>query len=182
MNKSLVILLLLFNNFSSLNNQTEGKVIVENDNKTEVIVIDDDLYNLQIKVKSINGVPSLVIAIALHKGAHFVSPNEKKKFTGKFYMDLGSYNDIEFKGSILEKPLSKIEVCGPYPVKNVGDKNVRNITSDTTYTQPLNVKSQEDFEVFRRIQFTIEPRCTFEEIPFGIRYKNGKFSVFNPKC
>lgn len=48
--------------------------------------------------------------------------------------------------------------------------------------QTINIKSKEDFEVFRRIKFIIEPNCTLEETTFGIISKNGKLKIISPKC
>ncbi len=42
--------------------------------------------------------------------------------------------------------------------------------------------SEDNFEVFGRIQFTIEPRCSLEEIPFALSYQNGVIKIYSPKC
>jgi hypothetical protein len=48
---------------------------------------------------------------------------------------------------------------------------------DTRYEYPLTVSTAEDFEVKGMIRFTIEPRCTLEEIPFVITQRSGALSI-----
>ena len=137
-------------------------------------------YSIDFQIeKSDNDDYQLSISMILNNGAHYISPYAKRDFKGKFYMDLGAHTDLEFVGDIIETPRS-IEEFDPHPFVN---GTVNWVRVNTTYYQPLQLKSQKDFEVFGRIQFTIEPRCTFEEIPFVISFKNGEMSVKkNPKC
>ena len=142
-----------------------------------VITINDELYTLQFKIeKTKNNTHNLVIDMKLHKGSSFISPFEEKEFSGKFYMDLGSYKNLSFNGNVIETPkaIARYDAFGNNLVIWV-DKN-------TTYKQPLNIKLEEDFEVFGRVRFTIEPRCSLEEISFGISYKDGVMTLFEPKC
>ena len=141
------------------------------------VTIIDNLYTLQFKIeKTKNDKHNLIIEIHPKKGSFFISPLETKESKGKFYMDLGSYKDISFDGNIIETPLSitTLNHSSKAPMLWIKEK--------TIYTQPLNILSEEDFEVFGRVQFTIEPRCTFEEIPFAISYKDGKMIFIDPKC
>ena len=141
--------------------------------------INDQDYTLRFDVEQINDKELvLVIAIELHNGSHYISPYAKRDFSGKFYMDLGSYTDLDFDGSIIETPRSYEE----FDYHPFVDGNVNWVRVNTTYTQALKVLSEDDFEVFGRVQFTIEPRCTFEEIPFAISYKDGVMKVTSPKC
>jgi len=178
MNKSLFILFVIINGMINTNNPS---ISIENNLvSNENIIINDDQYELQIKIEPLNNDYNLIIEMKPKKGAHFISPSEQKSFSGKFHMDLGSYKDVEFINCLAEIPMSKNEF-GPKP-KVFGAENVKWIHQNTTYSRILKLKTKEDFEVFGRIQFTIEPRCTFEEIPFAISYKNGKMSLFSPKC
>jgi len=143
----------------------------------DATTITDELYTLQIKIeKTENNQYNLVIDMKLHKGSHFISPFEEKEFSGKFYMNLGSYKDLSFDGNIIETPQA---VARYDSFKN---EPVIWVKENTTYTQSLNIKSKDDFEVFGRVQFVIEPRCTLEQIPFAISYKDGKFIFIDPKC
>lgn len=142
-----------------------------------VITITDELYTLQFKIETTkNNKHNLIINMKLHKGSSFISPFETKEFSGKFYMDFGSYEDLSFDENIVETPRA-VEIIDKF--KN---EPVIWVKENTTYTQPLKIHSEDDFEVFGRVQFTIEPRCTFEEIPFAISFKNGVMKLFSPKC
>lgn len=146
-------------------------------NKNEGLTIYDKEYTLRFKIENTkNQKPSLIIAIELHNGSHYISPFEQKEFSGKFYMDLGSYKNLSFDENILETPRAIARYDG------FENAPVIWVKENTTYTQPLNIKAKGDFEVFGRVRFTIEPRCTLEEIPFAISYKDGKMTLKNPKC
>jgi len=139
--------------------------------------ISDELYTLQFKIeKTENNQHNLVIDVKLHKGSSFISPFETKKFKGKFYMDLGSYKDLSLDESIIETPQAVAEYDG------FENAPVIWVKENTTYTQLLNIKTDEGFEVLGRVIFTIEPRCSLETIPFGISYKNGVMTLIDPKC
>ena len=143
--------------------------------------VNDKEYTLDFKIDNTNiQKPILVIAIKLHNESKYISPFAKREFTGKFYMDLGSYTNLDFEGEIIETPRS-IEEHDPH--SNVKNATVNWVRKNTTYKQTLNIKSKKDFEVFGRLQFVIEPRCTLEEIPFAITFKNGEIKrIFSPKC
>ena len=146
---------------------------------SEVINIDDELYNLQIKIgRTESSTYNLMVSMELKNDSYFVSPNSKRDFKGKFFIDLGSYSHLEFKGDIIETPRS-VEEFDPHPFVN---GYVNWVRINTTYKQSLQIKSLDDFKVFGRIRFTIEPRCSLEEIPFAISYENGIMKLYSPKC
>ena len=162
--------------------QTETDQVTANIKKpvtSNGFTVNDQDYTLHFDVEKVKGQkPTLVIAIDLHNGSHCISPFSKRYFKGKFYMDLGSYTDLDFDGDIIETPRS-FEEFDYYPFV---DGNVNWVRINTTYTQPLKILSKDDFEVFGRLRFTIEPRCTMEEIPFAITYKDGEMKIISPKC
>ena len=174
--------LLLAISFSTREQQIETTQAAVNIKKSETnngFTVNDQDYTLYFDVEKVKGQnPTLVIAIELHNGSHYISPFAKRDFKGKFYMDLGSYTDLDFDGDIIETPRS-FEEFDYHPFV---DGNVNWVRVNTTYTQALKILSKDDFEVFGRIRFTIEPRCTFEEIPFAISYKDGKMKIISPKC
>ncbi len=136
-------------------------------------------YELKFKVNTLNDDTfELEIMVELNNGAHFVSPFAQQDFKGKFYMDLGSYTHLEFEGDLIETPRS-VEEFDDHPYVN---GLVNWVRVNTTYRQALKIKLDEDFEVFGRVKFTIEPRCTLEQIPFGISYENGVMKLIDPKC
>jgi len=143
-------------------------------------IMTEELYDIQFHIDKLeNNEFQLSISMKLYNGSHYISPHAKRDFSGKFYMDLGSYTNLSFNDEIIEIPRS-VEIIDPHPFTN---GTVNWVRVNTIYKQPLQVKSLEDFEVFGRVQFTIEPRCTFEEIPFVISYKDGEMTVKkNPKC
>ena len=138
----------------------------------------DKDYTLHFEIDNSESKPSLIISILLHNDSYFVSPHAKRDFKGKFYMDLGNYSNLDFDSEIIETPQS-VEEIDSHPYVN---GTVNWVRKNTIYKQPLNIKTQEDFTVFGRVQFTIEPRCTLEVMPFGISYENGKMRLIDPKC
>lgn len=174
--------LLLCISFSKSQQQPETTQETVKNEKPEIMngfTINDKDYTLHFKIENTdNQKPSLMIAIELHNDSHYISPNAKRDFKGKFYMDLGSYTHLDFKGDIIETPLS-IEEYDSHPFTN---GLVNWVRINTTYKQPLEIKSEEDFVVFGRLRFTIEPRCTLEEIPFAISYQDGQMIFIDPKC
>lgn len=163
------------------NNITKLEIAKTNTPTVEdnVITITDELYTIQFRIKKTkNNSHNLVIDMQLHNDSYFISPNATRDFKGKFYMDLGSYKNLSFDGAIIETPRS-IQEYDPHPFT---DGLVNWVHENTTYTQPLKIISETDFEVFGRVKFTIEPRCTLEEIPFAIAYKNGAMFLINSEC
>ncbi len=147
------------------------------ENTPEGINITDPLYNLQLKIETTaNNNYNLIIDIKLGEGAWYISPFETKNFTGKFYLDLGSYEALSFGENIIETPRAVASYDG------FADAPVISVKENTAYKQPLNKLRESNFEVFGRVQFTIEPRCSFEEIPFAITYKDGVMKLSSPKC
>ncbi len=187
MNKSIAILLTLLS-FSCTNDKQQSntskniaQLEVQKKKTTSIsntiTTITDELYTLQFKIeKTENNQHNLVVDMKLHKESSFISPFETKEFKGKFYMDLGNYKDLSFDGNIIEIPRAVARYDG------FEDAPVIWVKENTKYIQPLNILSEDGFEVFGRVQFTIEPRCSLEEIPFTISYIDGKMTFFEPKC
>ncbi len=171
MNKLILFALLLFttsNNYNLNKIENTGVSIVESEYTTHIYI--ERTWNNQV---------NLVVKLELKNDSHFISPYEPGDAKGKFYMDLGSYKDINFEGKIIESPRA-IKKYGPNAFEN---EKAFWVTEDTTYKQPLNIISDNDFEVFGRIKFVIEPKCTLEEIPFSIVSENGVLKVVeSDKC
>ncbi|HFS66859.1 MAG TPA: hypothetical protein ENK67_01455 [Flavobacteriia bacterium] len=91
---------------------------------------------------------------------------------GQFFMDLGDTSNVEFVGDI-ESVTKAIPVCG-------SDKplsEINKVETNTIYKQRLQLKTLQNFSVFGRIKFIVEPNHSAEEFPFKIEYKNGVYSV-----
>jgi hypothetical protein len=183
MNKlTTLIVLLLGISFSTSQQQpttTQESFKIDKPKVIKGFTINDDDYTVHFNLENTDTKkPVLVIAIELHNGSQYISPFAKRAFKGKFYMDFGSYKDVTFNGNIIETPRS-VEEIDAHPFVN---GSVNWVRVNTTYKQSLKILSQEDFEVFGRVRFTIEPRCTLEEIPFAISFKNGVMKIFSPEC
>lgn len=182
--KTFKILFLIFvsiswTSYSQQTNQIVAALNIENSISTDEFKAIDEPYNIAIDIETTeNNNSYLVISMELNNDSYYVSPNAKRDFKGKFYMDLGSYTNVDFEGKIIETPLS-VEEIDLHPFVN---GTVNWVRENTTYKQALNLKSKDDFEVYGRIRFTIEPRCTLEEITFGIVRQEGKMKITYPKC
>lgn len=121
---------------------------------------------------------TLVVKMDLHNDSYFVSPNSKRDFKGKFRGDFGSTENIEFYGDFQETPLS-VEEFDTHPFVR---GTVNWVREDTTYKQQLRLNTQDNFQVYGRIIFTIEPLCTLEQIPFSLVYEDGELFFVDAKC
>ena len=111
----------------------------------------------------------------LKKDAYFVSPNAIGDFSGKFTIVLTEPSKIQANGAIIETPLSKVDY-----EKHNGMVNF--VRENTTYKQTLKMLSTENFEAYGYLQFTIEPRCTLEKVPFILSFVDGKLSIKFDGC
>jgi hypothetical protein len=120
---------------------------------------------------------SLIVSIDL-KDSYFASPHSKADLSGKFNVSLNTNSFVELDSSFLESPRSVSKddidpfVNGP----------VNWVRVNTSYTHGLKLLKEGDFQVYGMVRFTIEPNCTFEEIPFIIKSKSGKLTVFQDNC
>ena len=182
MKKLIILFIILFFNCKSDKKQlvavSESKKLVKSKITNDFTTINDNDYTLHFEIENTDNKPSLVISVKLHNDSYFVSPNANRDFKGKFYMNLGSYTHLGFEGDIIEIPRS-VEEFDSHPYVN---GFVNWVKVNTTYKQPLHIKLQEDFVAYGRVRFTIEPRCTLEEIPFIISYKNGVMTLIESKC
>lgn len=140
------------------------------------LVRDDVLYTSLIRVdKQHDDDYVLSVQMNLKKDAHFVSSNAKRDFSGKFTIVLNEPGKIQTIGTLIENPLSIEELDQREGLVNWVRKN-------THYRQKLRVLSGGNFEVKGHIQFTIEPRCTLEKVPFILSYVDGKLILRIDGC
>lgn len=138
------------------------------------LVREDSLYTAIIRIdRQSNKEHLLSIQMNLKQHSYFVSPTERGAFTGKFTILLTEPQHLQTNGAISETPLSKVDENEGY---------VKWVRENTHYKQSLKVLTNENFEVSGHIQFTIEPRCTLEKIPFILSYVDGKLSVKMDGC
>uniref|UniRef100_UPI00404A32C4 hypothetical protein n=1 Tax=Flavobacterium sp. TaxID=239 RepID=UPI00404A32C4 len=133
-------------------------------------------YELKLNTHQLsNTIYDLEITILLYNDAYYASSNAKKDLKGKFTFFIESNDSFILKKNLTETPLTN--------KKYISSTNDKGLTSwigvDTSYKQNIEITTQEDFQVNGYIQFTIEPRCTFENIPIIISYKKDflKFEI-----
>ena len=131
-------------------------------------------YKLKLSSKKLqNNEYDLSISMELFNAAHFISPNAKRDFKGKFKVVFNATDKFNLLGKLIETPLS-VEEYDEHPFTN---GTVNWVRENTTYRQKIKLNSTKDFQVKGYIQFTIEPRCTLEKTPFIIKQINGKMKI-----
>jgi hypothetical protein len=128
-------------------------------------------YDLKVSVEDAgNGQYRLVSVIDFHNGAYTASPLSNNDFTGLFKIVSKENDKFTMADSYEEIPRS-VEETDQF------GNFVNWVKELTTYKRVLQINSQEDFKVSGMVSFTIEPTCTFEEIPFDVFYENGELRV-----
>lgn len=179
-------LLLLFFNYGCTNVHSQETASISNSQDSVYIsrptyfsddfVREDALYTSIIRViKQKNNDYALSVEMILKKDAYFVSPNTKRDFLGKFTIVLTEPDKLQLSEEIVETPISEEEINKHEGLVNFVRKNIN-------YKKTIIIKSNENFEASGYIQFTIEPRCTLEKIPFVLSFVNGKLSVKVDGC
>ena len=114
----------------------------------------------------------------LFGGSFYVSPHSTGDFTGKFTIEIAPNENLKMGANFKETPRSK-EVIDMHQF--VGGP-VNWVKEDTRYEHALTVNSQKDFDIGGKIIFTIEPKCTLEEIPVMFKYRSGVLTIEEWKC
>lgn len=136
-------------------------------------------YSLKINLeKQQNDIYSLSISMELDNGAYFVSPNAKRDFKGKFTVYINETTYFNKIGKLIEIPLSE-EEYDKHPFVN---GTVNWVRENTVYHQKIRRTNTKAFQVKGYIQFTIEPQCTLEKIPFILKQENGKMAIDLINC
>jgi len=136
-------------------------------------------YELTFDIEKAKGDQySMITTMELFGGSFYVSPHSTRDYTGRFTIELAEYDNLIIGDDFIETPRSK-EVFDPHQFIN---DVVNWVQEDTKYEHNLIVTSQEDFDVGGKIIFTIEPKCTLEEIPFMIKYRSGVLTIEKWKC
>ena len=134
----------------------------------------DNPYRLTLDLETVeNGSHHLVANMDLFGGSFYVSPHATGDFKGKFAVEVPQNEHVILGDDFTESPCSK-EVFDPHPFVN---GLVNWVQEDTEYHYPLSMNTDQDFKVSGFIRFTIEPKCTLEEIPFDIICENGQLRV-----
>ena len=136
-------------------------------------------YEAGLKIESTeDGTHYLIIDMKLFDGAHFASPFSNVDYNGRFKMTINDEERIKLTEEFIEIP-SSTKGHDLYPLVN----DSRNwVKENITYKQPFKLLNKKDFRIHGNIQFTIEPRCTSEFIPFSIISKDGNLDVIIDGC
>ena len=128
-------------------------------------------YEVKFEMQQLKeDVYDFVVHMKLNDGSYFVSPNAKRDFKGKFTMEFDDNQQLELVSDLLETPRS-VEEYDPHPYVR---GTVNWVREDTKYRQRVQRTAQDNFHVKGFIQFTIEPQCTLEKVPFIIKYEEGE--------
>lgn len=152
-------------------------------NNTPVVMVENNTtkepYDIKFQIETTeNNEYYLTVTMELHNGSHFISPHAKRDFTGKFNISMEDNDKVILDPDILETPRS-VEEHDPHPFVNGVVNWVR---VSTIYKQKINIKSLEDFDAIGEVVFTIEPRCTLEQVRFIFKYRSGKIRVEKLMC
>ena len=137
----------------------------------------NDPYRLKLRIeneKKSNGITeyTLRLEMVMDDGAFYVSPNNTYgEYMGVFDVSLNNSENLQLDDVITETPKSVLST-DPF----TGDP-VYTVTENTVHTIKLIVRTNEDFEVTGTVKFVIEPKCTLEETPFTITYKEGELKI-----
>lgn len=131
-------------------------------------------YEISFELKqSDNAAPRLAVGMVLHQNSFFVSPYSSDHFKGRFNISIEENAHLVLDERFIETPQS-VEENDPHPfIQGL----INWVRVNTTYEHELVVQSEGDFEVHGMVTFTIEPRCTLEEVPFTIQRKAGQFII-----
>ena len=134
----------------------------------------NDPYELSLDIKEIGADHyNMITTMDLHGGSFYVSPFSPGGFKGRFTISIENNVYVKLGDNFKESPRSK-EVFDPHQFVN-GPINW--VQDDTRYDHKLIVTSKKDFDVHGKIVFTIEPRCSLEDIPFVIKYRSGTLRI-----
>jgi hypothetical protein len=151
-------------------------ISAQNSNLCRSILTDPNLpydheYDLKLSVEDAgNGAFKLVSVVDFHNGAFLASPLSQNQLKGSFKISLNENDKLSMDDAFEEIPRSveKLDEFGHL---------VNWVNEQTTYKRTFKIASQHDFKVSGTVSFTIEPTCTFEEIPFEIFFVAGELRV-----
>jgi hypothetical protein len=134
-------------------------------------------YILDLAIEmDINENVYLVATIDFINGSYVASPFSNDDFKGKFRLETAPSELFAIDELIEEFPRSS-ETIDPE-----NNSAVNWVREKTTYKRLIHLNTNTDFKLGGKATFTIEPSCTFEEIPFMISCKNGYLSVSPAGC
>ncbi|MFD0963413.1 hypothetical protein [Pseudofulvibacter geojedonensis] len=175
--------IILITLFISCNKDTNQSVKIVETIKSEKKINNSTLpakknkapYELKLDLEKVNDSSYYLTAkMMLLKGAHYVSPYSKKSFKGKFNLTINPNNKIKVDDFLLSVPDSETQ--------SIINGSLDWVKVNTIYKQQFFVNPKDNFTATGFVQFVIEPRCTFEKIPFSIIQKDGHIRIQTDGC
>mgnify|MGYP006116560939 CR=1 FL=1 len=132
-----------------------------------------DPYNITFNLEKteVNNIYNLVVNMELFDGAYFLSPSSDIMFLGRFDISMKVNDFIELDMNYIGIPLS-IKENDP-----VGNGPTMVQRANSIYKKQFKINTTKDFETTGLVVFTIEPKCTLENISYTITSKAGKLTV-----
>jgi hypothetical protein len=183
MNKLIILVLLIIsvscNTDSNQSNITYKNISYNVDQNTKKSNTLKEPYGIKYYIEETeNNDFYLHVNIELHNNSHYISPHAKRDFKGKFSITLEDNDTVSLDKEILESPQSIEEIDNHPFVRGT----VNWVRENTSYKQKIHINSKNDFVVKGLIHFTIEPRCTLEQIEFIIKYQSGRMIIEKFMC
>ncbi len=146
---------------------------------TDTTVAKEHPYDLAFTLEQAgDNTYTLVTTVKLHGGSYYGSPNCTRDLKGKFHVEVEAQDRLVLAERIKEVPLATEKLYHHPLVHGPEDW----VTVDTRFEQRLTISTREDLDVDGMCRFTIEPRCTLEEIPFVIRQRGGRLTIERVGC
>lgn len=142
----------------------------------DVYTVTEDLYELELRVEQDEDVYYLVTTIDFYNGSYAASPLSNNGMTGLLTVGVGENPFLSLDEAIEESPRSvqSVDLFSNDPAHWLKER--------TTYRRVLHIEANQDFDAGGQVTFTIEPRCTFEVIPFMIKNRGGSLSIEKWEC
>ena len=134
----------------------------------------DHPYDLEVSLEKAGGNRyTLTTMMKLHGGSFYISPFSTGDFKGKFHLEVANQGHVVLDDEFTEAPRSKEEI----DLHQFVNGPVNWVSVDTKYEHSFTVTSREDFDVGGKYIFTIEPKCTLEQVPFMLKYRAGVLTI-----
>ncbi len=153
----------------------EKEVAVEAIDNSSKIEEETD-FNVSFEIKKIDDKHfNLVTSIELDKGCHVISPYSPDTILLPVNLIITENETFTLDSTLIEYPISTTEY------DSLLETNVNYVRENTSYTQRINLNTQQDFEVNGQVELLIEPRCIPYQIDFTISNASGELTVSKTK-
>ncbi|MEO1450915.1 MAG: hypothetical protein AAFV07_15405 [Bacteroidota bacterium] len=141
-----------------------------------VVQLEDQGFDLGLEIVETNGKQaSLNVSLKMDEDSYVISSYSTDDIYGHFEISLTESPHL-FGGNPMAEIPASVEEFDP-----VIKQSVRFIRQETTFQQPLEVLSEDDFVAEGKIEFVLEPRCVPYDVTFTISQQDGKLKVVKTK-